>query len=101
MPTLFGEDELALAAQHLSLSDPQISLKTRKDGDQLEIELTAKSLARLVELSFTDTDVVFSDNYFDLPAGRTVTITCPLPGGWGVKQAKAALRVRSVYNSFA
>ena len=87
--------------KHLSLSDPQISTKLSVDSDQLHIELTSKSLARLVELSFTDTDVVFSDNYFDLPAGRTVTITCPLPAGWDAKQAKAALRVRSVYNSFA
>ena len=83
--------------KHLSLSDPQISSKLSVDGDNLNIELSATSLTRLVEVSFVDMDVVFSDNYFDLPAGRTVTITCPLPAGWDA----ATLRVRSVYNSFA
>ena len=83
--------------KHLSLSDPQISTKLSVGGENLNIELSTKSLARLVELSFADTDVVFSDNYFDLPAGRSVTITCPLPAGWDEKE----LRVRSVYNSFA
>ncbi|MBT3338101.1 MAG: glycoside hydrolase family 2 protein [Anaerolineae bacterium] len=87
--------------KHLSLSDPQISSKLSVDSDELKIELSAKSLARLVELSFNDTDVIFSDNYFDLPAGRPVTITCPIPAGWDVPQAEDALRVRSVYNSFA
>ncbi len=87
--------------KHLSLSDPSISSTLSVDGDELQIELSAKSLARLVELSFDEIDVTFSDNYFDIPAGHPVTITCPLPAGWDAAQTKAALRVRSVYNSFA
>ncbi len=66
----------------------------------LHIELHGRSLARLVELALAGADVVFSDNYFDLPAGRAVTITCPLPSGWTATQAEAALRIRSVYDSF-
>jgi beta-mannosidase len=46
-------------------------------------------------------DVVFSDNYFDLPVGRAVTISAALPAGWTLSQAGAALKVRSVYDSFA
>jgi len=45
-------------------------------------------------------DVIFSDNYFDVPAGRTVTITCPLPDGWSIVQAREKLKVRSLYDSF-
>jgi beta-mannosidase len=45
-------------------------------------------------------DVVFSDNYFDLPAGQTVTVTCPLPEGWTLEQARKALQVRSLYDSY-
>jgi beta-mannosidase len=87
--------------KHLSLVDPHISAQLSLEGEQLQIELRANSLARLVELSLDGADVVFSDNYFDLPAGRSATVICSLPVGWSASQAEAALRVRSVYDSFA
>jgi beta-mannosidase len=87
--------------KHLSLADPHISAQLSPEGEQLQIALRADSLARLVELSLDGADTVFSDNYFDLPAGRRVPVTCSLPVGWSVSQAEAALRVRSVYDSFA
>ncbi len=73
----------------------------RFEENLLHIDVTARSLARLVEIALDGADVVFSDNYFDLPAGRTVTVTSPLPVGWDASQAEAALRIRSVYDSFA
>ena len=87
--------------KHLSLEDPGMKVVMRSDKDQLVIELATRSLARLVELSLEGADVVFSDNYFDLPAGRTVTISCPMPVGWTVDQALTALKIRSVYDSYA
>jgi beta-mannosidase len=91
--------------KHLSLADPALTVGVRpenKDGrDQLVFEVTACSLARFVELALAGVDVVFDDNYFDVPAGRTATVTCPLPEDWTVEQARAALRVRSLYDSFA
>ncbi|MAT97005.1 MAG: beta-mannosidase [Anaerolineaceae bacterium] len=86
--------------KHLQLTNPQVAVTCRYENDLLHIELNGRSLARLVELSFEAADVVFSDNYFDLPAGQSVTITCPLPPGWDVSQAETALRIRSVYDSF-
>ncbi len=44
---------------------------------------------------------IFSDNYFDLPAGRIRTIAAPLPAGWTAEQATQALQVRSLYDAFA
>jgi beta-mannosidase len=67
----------------------------------LIIELTSNSLALLVELSLEGADVVFSDNYFNLPSGRTVMIFCPLPAGWTLKQVRKAFRLRSVYDSYS
>lgn len=87
--------------KHLSLVDPQVMATVRGEGDLLAVDLTARSLARLLEVSLEGVDVVFSDNYFDLPAGRTVTVTAPLPAGWTVEQARAALKTRSVYDSYA
>ncbi|MDO9120575.1 MAG: glycoside hydrolase family 2 protein, partial [Anaerolineaceae bacterium] len=55
----------------------------------------------LVELNLEGADGIFSDNYFDLPAGRKVTISVPLPSGWTTAQVESALKVRSVYDSYA
>jgi beta-mannosidase len=51
-----------------------------------------------VELSIDGADPVFSDNYFDIPAGATVTVTTPLPENW---TAKSTMMARSLYESFA
>jgi beta-mannosidase len=86
--------------KHLRLTGPRIEATCRIEGDQLFIELIGASLARLVELSLEGADVVFSDNYFDLPAGRKATIRCPLPNGWDLPKAEDALKIRSVFDSF-
>jgi len=87
--------------KHLSLVDPAITTHLRINQGQLEIELNATSLARQVEVALEGADVVFSDNYVDLPAGRIVTISAPLPAGWTLSQAQAAFKVRSIYDSYA
>jgi beta-mannosidase len=86
--------------KHVALIDPAIQIEPHVEGDQLIIEVTAHSLARLVELSLSGADVIFSDNYFDLPANRMVSVSCPLPNGWTIEQARSALKVRSVYDSY-
>jgi len=87
--------------KHLNLSNPRISSQIRLVKDQIQIELRARSLARLVEVSLDGVDAVFSDNYFDLPAGRSMTITTSLPTGWKISQVQAALKIQSIYDSFA
>jgi beta-mannosidase len=85
--------------KHLALVDPEIAVEVATSGTRLAVSLTSVSLARFVELSFEGADAVFSDNYFDLPAGRTVTVNCPLPEGWTIEQARRGLRVRSEYDA--
>ncbi len=89
--------------KHLSLREPGIKTELSGQGETLEIELSAQSLARFVEVSFEGAPAVlhFNDNYFDLLPGRTVVVTCPLPTGWTRSQARKALRIRSLYDSFA
>ena len=87
--------------KHLTLTEPDVTADLSCDGDQLIIDLTACSLALLVEVSLAGADVVFSDNYFNLPAHRTCQISCPLPAGWTLKRAREAFRLRSVYDSFS
>ncbi|MCB0019363.1 MAG: glycoside hydrolase family 2 protein, partial [Anaerolineales bacterium] len=86
--------------KHLLLTDPGLSASCHVVDDQLEVTLQGQALARLVELALDGVDVVFSDNYFDLPAGRSRTITCPLPAGWTIARAEAALQIRSIYDSY-
>ena len=87
--------------KHLELADPEITAKTSIEKGQVSIELKSRSLARLVEVTLEGADGVFSDNYFDLPAGRTVSVSVPLPAGWTSAQVQAALKVRSIYDSYA
>ena len=82
--------------KHLELAAPGLDVSIEQAGEQLSIRLQADSLARFVELSLEGADVIFSDNYFDLPAGRTVSITCPMPEGWDIAKAKQGLKIRSL-----
>jgi beta-mannosidase len=102
--------------KHLRLSDPQLRTAVRETGEDFEIEVTAQRLARFVWLALEGADPwatsalseieefrtgpIFSDNYFDLPAGRAAVVTLPALEGWTAERVREALRVRSVVDSF-
>ena len=86
--------------KHLFLSDPTVAANLSEESGELIIELTAHSFALLVEVSLEGTDAVFNDNYINLPANRATRITCPMPEGWTLSQAKKEVRIFSVYNFF-
>ena len=87
--------------KHLNLADPSISVQLSIEGDCLQIELSSQAMARLVEIELEGADLVFSDNYFDLPAGRKAKVSATLPEGWTLPRAKAAIKVRSIYDFYA
>jgi beta-mannosidase len=87
--------------KHLSLTNPDLTVNMHTEKAQLIIELTSHSLALLVEVSLPGAEVVFSDNYFNLPAGRTIQISCPLPAGWTLDRAEKEFRIRSIYDSYS
>ena len=88
--------------KHLQLVDPQLRAYLRQNGEnQVVIELEAAYLARFVELSLDDADVIFSDNYFDVLPGEMVQIICPMPEGWSIDDVGRSLTVFSLYDSFA
>ncbi|GAB4489372.1 MAG: glycoside hydrolase family 2 TIM barrel-domain containing protein [Anaerolineales bacterium] len=84
--------------KHLELRKPGLKAQTRVEGETLFVEVSTKTLARFVELSIEGADAVFSDNYFDIPAGVTVTVSTSLPAGW---TPESRVTVRSLYDSFA
>ncbi|MBN2086697.1 MAG: glycoside hydrolase family 2 protein [Anaerolineales bacterium] len=86
--------------KHLALENPGLKAKVGKTGGGLSIEVSAKTLALFVELALNGADAVFSDNFFDLPAGASARITAPLPQGWTLARARKALRIRSLADSY-
>jgi beta-mannosidase len=87
--------------KHLSLTDPAITGNLHSQNGEIIIELTARSLALLVEVSLSGADTVFSDNYFNLPAGRPTRISCPLPAGWTLSKVGKEFHICSVYDSYS
>ncbi|OGN93226.1 MAG: beta-mannosidase [Chloroflexi bacterium RBG_13_50_21] len=86
--------------KHLSLTDPAISVNLHSKDGELIAEMISHSLALLVEVSLQGSDVVFSDNYFNLPTGRKVQVSCPMPAGWTLSHAQKELHIRSIYDSY-
>ena len=86
--------------KHLELADPGLKVDVGMKDETLTLEVSTKSLARFVELALDGLDLVFSDNYFDVPTGATVKVTAPLPEGWTLDRAKKALQVRSLIDSY-
>lgn len=92
-------------SKHLKLTDPGLTVTVHETSEGFEIQLKAERLARFVWLALEGADeatngAIFSDNYFDLPAGRTITITLPPLDGWDIERVRRALRVRSLVDSF-
>ena len=87
-------------SKHLALADPQFRTAVEETAGGFEIEVTAGRLARFVWLALEEADVIFSDNYFDLPAGRTVDVRLPALDGWHAERVRRALRVRSLFDSY-
>jgi beta-mannosidase len=88
-------------SKHVALVDPELSIDAVQQDDQLVCQITAQSLAGFVELSLQGADVIWSDNYMDIPAGRTAVASCQMPDGWTLDQARGALRIRSLYDSYS
>jgi beta-mannosidase len=86
--------------KHLQLVDADIHYVVRQTEQGFNIDLTTGQLARFVELSLADTDVIFSNNYFDLPAGRMVTVGIPSLEGWTIAKVQEALSIRSLADTY-
>ncbi len=86
--------------KHLKLADPELHYTVTETDGGIEVQVTSQRLARFVWLELAGNDALFSDNYFDLPAGRTATVTFAAPDGWTAEQVREALRVRSLVDSF-
>jgi Ig-fold domain len=76
-----------VAIRHLELRKPGLKVQSDVEGQTL-----------CMELSIDGIYAVFSDNYFDVSAGTTVTVSIPLPENW---TTGSHFQARSLYDSFA
>lgn len=60
--------------KHLELKAAKINIEADRDDSGAYLRVRSESAARWVCLSIPKRDVVFSDNFFDLPAGRTIVV---------------------------
>ncbi|HOC22378.1 MAG TPA: glycoside hydrolase family 2 protein [Anaerolineae bacterium] len=87
-------------SKHLQLTDPALEATVAAEDGVAVVSLRATSLARFVALTVAGADVIFSDNFFDLPAGREVAVCVPLPSGWDLARFQEALRIHSLVDSY-
>jgi beta-mannosidase len=88
-------------SKFLSLKDPGLNLKVTEVKGRIRIDVSAKAFARFVWLDLKKSDVVFSDNYFDLPAGATRTVWVDQnPAGLSVVRVRGELGALSLFESF-
>ena len=85
------------ANKHLELREPGLKVISHVEGQTLCVDVSARIVARFVELSIEGADAIFSDNYFDVPTGITVTVKTPLPENW---TTESRVQARSLYDSF-
>ena len=87
-------------SKHLLLSDPELSTTYQIEGSDIVINLTSKRLARFVEIKLKGHDLVFNDNYFDIPPGRTKTIRGKAPQGLELDELKELMQIFTLYDSY-
>lgn len=93
---LENQVHLFVPEKYLKLPSPDLTVEPRLEKDAVVFKVTAKKLALFVEIGLAEADVVFSDNFFDLPAGDTKEIRCPKPDGWALSQIEKALQMHSL-----
>jgi beta-mannosidase len=66
----------------LKLPGPGIKTRISDKGDHFVIEITTEKLCKNLMLISDNTDVQFSDNFFDMQPGETRLVTCPATIRW-------------------
>ena len=102
--TLFDAENNELSVQTLlftkpkwfGFENPEIRAEIRAEGEIATIEISAAAFAKSVELDFDGTDIVLSDNYFDITSDKPIVLQgcTELPAA----DLQGRLRIKSVYD---
>lgn len=101
--TVSHETLLFVKDKHYDFQQPEIQADVKEQDDRFVIQLHSKAYARYVELSLSGADGIFSDDYFDLPAGEDRKVEL-LKKEISVPLSKAELEqqlvIRSLYDTY-
>ncbi len=87
-------------SKHMELPQPGISTTVTEVGGEVVIQVSAEKAARFVMLDMESHDLRFSDNFFDIPAGRSVEVSVTDTKGLTAKEIEAGLKVISLRDSY-
>ena len=83
--------------KHAKLLPPDIRVTEVSEIDgRAYFTLSAKNYARFVQLDIPGIDTPFSDNFFDIPGGESVTVSIEIPEGKTAGELADNLQIRSV-----
>ncbi|MDR2634426.1 MAG: hypothetical protein LBC13_00425 [Clostridiales bacterium] len=87
------------AEKKLVLPDPRIDADfSSEDGGRVKITLNAEKYARYVCVEVKGAVTDFSDNFFDINAGKSKTVYVNLPNGMTLREFKKNFSVMSLYD---
>lgn len=86
-------------SKHLDLLDAEVSAAVEKIDDEVRISLESNKLVRYVMLEADGCDLLFSDNFFDLPAGRKVIVAADAKG-MSADEISSRLRITHLKESY-
>lgn len=87
--------------KHLDFANPNLKTTISDDNGTLKITVSAENFAKFVRLDLTNTDAVFSDNYFDLIGGEEKTITIVRSNNsLTLEELKNQLTASSLYDTY-
>lgn len=94
---------LFVKTKHFNFTDPQIQFLVMEHAEKFVISLNSKAFAKFVEIDLSYADVILSDNYFDLSAGVSKTISVEksdISICLSLSQLKEKLKIRSIYDTY-
>lgn len=88
--------------KHMEFGDPGLRAEVRDTGEHWEVRVRTGKLAKFVEVQLKDQapDLIWSDNFFDLPAGEEYLVSCPKRPGESLAQIQNGLRIRSLRETY-
>lgn len=89
-----------IPSKHLEVPKAGISTEVFEEDGVTKIKLSSDALARFVMLDVPGSCIRFSDNWFDLPAGRSVTVSVTDSAGLMTEEIADGLRIVSLVDSY-
>ena len=86
--------------KELEFSKPTISSEVTPIRGGFSVKLSTDKFAKAIYLSVAEHDGFFSDNFFNLPAGREITVEFRSRKPLALEVFKNRLQVRSVFDAF-